>query len=175
MERGMTNSALLAAAPLGTWSAARGYSSKPQKGTFKREGQIHPILETVQPRSRSRLISRGTQNNSMPASASGKRASSRGRGSEPLQQTLDAGYRNLGVFDKSLGHPSLPGGRRAGTPAASKKISDWMARSTRAEEFQAGHGSSRPAEDDVYSQRSGFSGYSYSSGTSLQSYSGVWQ
>lgn len=165
MERGLTKSALLAAAPVGTWSA-KGYSSQPFKDPSKREGQIHPVRDSaVASRSRSRLLSKGSQNNSLQAPSSSKRAPSHGRGSEPLQHFVDGGPNN-----KSVGHPSLPGGR-AGTPAASKKISDWMARSTRSEHFLAGD---RPPEDDVdvYSQRSGFSAYSYSSGTSLQTYSG---
>ena len=176
MERGLTKSALLAAAPVGTWSA-KGYSSQPFKDPSKREGQIHPVRDSaVASRSRSRLLSKGSQNNSLQVPSSSKRAPSHGRGSEPLQHFVDGGPNNKSVGhpggpnNKSVGHPSLPGGR-AGTPAASKKISDWMARSTRSENFLAGD---RPPEDDVdvYSQRSGFSAYSYSSGTSLQTYSG---
>ena len=94
---------------------------------------------------------------------------------DQLFMSIVPGHHGMLQPPPNMGHPGLPGGRRAGTPAASKKISDWMARSTRAEEVRAGRGSSRPVEDDVHSQRSGFSAYSYSSGTSLQSYSGVWQ
>jgi len=172
MERGLTRSALIAGAPAGSWSA-QGYSAKPHESSSKREGQTRALVGTsAQPRSLGRReTAASTPVRSVQASGHGR--IHQGRGSEPLQQALGAGYQNPRLKSltpggtRPLGHPSLPG-VRAGTPAASQKVSDWMTRSTGVEERQG----SRAADDDVRSQRSGISAYSYSSGTSIQTYSG---
>jgi hypothetical protein len=66
MERGLTQSALLASsgrssavtARVGTWGRKKGYSTNSYKDSNRREGQIHPIEHHPIPTVKSRLGSR---------------------------------------------------------------------------------------------------------------------
>jgi len=177
MERGLSQSALLASAPAtGSWGRKQGYSKKAFRPN--REGQIHPVADAQ----RHLLGSKGTRRTSSALAIPAMDSSGSGGAQMKNIQNLSVNPFNSrpntrvatrdGVNATSMRPPS---GRlvpplaplRAATPAASQKVSEWMSRSgavgSKARHFKD--------DDDVQSVRSGASGYSYSSGTSLQSYS----
>ena len=179
MERGLSQSALLASAPAtGSWGRKQGYSKKAFRPN--REGQIHPVADAQ----RHLLGSKGTRRTSSALAIPAMDSSGSGGAQMKNIQNLSVNPFNSrpntrvatrdGVNATSMRPPS---GRlvpplaplRAATPAASQKVSEWMSRSgavgSKARHFKD--------DDDVQSVRSGASGYSYSSGTSLQSYSGT--
>jgi len=169
MERSLTQSALAATRPaVGTWGRNKGYSTKAQRGPSQREGQTQPI---------------GPGGTAFPKSRYGNRSRA---GTAPVTvgriQTPAATVRQMQNLSGGDGHGPFHVNRDmlapersardsrtlpAGSPMASRKVSDWMSRGPQQRSASRSHYDN----DDA---RSTFSAASYSSGTSIQSYSGIY-
>jgi len=171
MERGLTQLALLTSAPaVGSWGRKKGYSKKAYRPS--REGHIYPVA-AVAPR---HLLGRKETRRPTPAPLDApvldgvqlKNIQNLGVNPFNSRPTSSAVNRDMVNPSERLAPPQLAPPRTT-TPAASQKVSEWISRSR-----SAGVASrARHYEDeDARSAHSRGSGYSYSSGTSFQSYSG---
>eukprot|EP00277_Geminigera_cryophila_P031089 CAMPEP_0173063752 /NCGR_PEP_ID=MMETSP1102-20130122/4573_1 /TAXON_ID=49646 /ORGANISM="Geminigera sp., Strain Caron Lab Isolate" /LENGTH=214 /DNA_ID=CAMNT_0013930619 /DNA_START=97 /DNA_END=741 /DNA_ORIENTATION=- len=171
MERSLTQSALAATRPaVGTWGRNKGYSTKAQRGPSQREGQTQPIgpgASGTFPKSRYGNRSRAgtapvTVGRSQTPAATVRQMQnlSGGDGRGPFHVNRDM----MAPERSARENRTLPAGSRADTPVASRKVSDWMSRGPQQRSASRSHYDN----DDA---RSTFSAASYSSGTSIQSYS----
>jgi hypothetical protein len=162
MERSLTQHALLTSAPaVGSWGRKKGYSKKTYRPS--REGQIHPVAA---------FPTQMRRHTPTPHDAPGldgvqlKNIQNLGVNPFNSRPTSSAVNRDMVTPSGRLDPPQLAPPRTA-TPAASQKVSEWISRSR----SRAGVASrARHHEDDDASSVA--SVYSYSSGTSVQSYSG---